>query len=168
MKRILIQFTQREAHPAIQFIKYGIAGGVATASHIVLFFLLSIWVFPAMLSDTGVDAMIVQFLGVEMVEIEESVRQRNFMINNLLAFLFSNLVAYLINFHWVFHPGRHRRSIEVALFLTVSTVSLFVGIQIGLLIMQFFNATTTVSQAGNVIASVMINFVCRKYIVFKG
>ncbi len=168
MKHILIQFTQREAHPAIQFIKYGIAGGIATASHIILFFILSIWFFPAMLAETGLDAMIIQFLGVEMAEVEETVRQRNFMVNNLLAFLFSNVVAYLINFHWVFKPGRHRRSIEVGLFLGVSTISLFVGVQIGLLIMQFFNATTTVSQAGNVVAAVMINFVCRKYIVFKG
>ena len=30
MKHILKQFFQREAHPIIQFIKYGIAGGLAT------------------------------------------------------------------------------------------------------------------------------------------
>jgi putative flippase GtrA len=168
MKHILDQFTRREAHPAIQFIKYGIAGGLATVTHVSIFFMLSIWVFPALLAESGLDALIIQFLGVEMPEIEEATRQRNFAINNWLAFIAGNIVAYLINFHWVFKPGRHRRSVEISLFLVVSTVSLFVGIQIGLLIMQFFDATTTVSQAGNVIAAVMLNFVCRKFIVFKG
>ena len=167
IKEVIAQFLRREAHPAIQFVKYGIAGGIATVTHIVAFFALSLWVFPAMLPDTGVDAILVRWLNVEMPILDEAVRQRHFMINNGLAFLLSNLVAYLINFHWVFHPGRHRRHVEIALFLVVSAVSLVIGVQIGVLIIRFLGATTTLSQLGNIVAAVLINYVCRKYIIFK-
>jgi putative flippase GtrA len=168
LRRLGAQFTGREAHPSIQFIKYGIAGGLATFTHVAAFFTLSLWVFPAMLADTGLDALLVDWLGLDLPAVAESLRRRNFFINNALAFLLSNLVAYLINFHWVFHPGRHRRHVEIALFLLVSAGSLLVGIQIGLALMRWFEATTTLSQICNIAASVMINFVCRKYLVFKG
>lgn len=166
-RRLVVQFVSREAHPTIQFVKYGIAGGLATGAHIVVFFVLSIWIFPALLADQGVDAMLVRWLGVDVPVMEEGVRARNFVINNLIAFLFGNAVAYLINFHWVFTPGRHRRIIEVTLFLIISAIAMLVGVQIGVLIIQFFGATTTVSQLGNIIAAVLINYICRKYIVFK-
>lgn len=162
------QFFQREAHPVVQFIKYGIAGAIATGTHILTFFVLSLWVFPAMLADTGVDAMLINWLGIDMPELAAATRQRNFIINNLLAFLLGNVVAYGLNFYWVFHPGRHRRHIEITLFLVVSAISLAVGVQIGVWIMRVFGATTTVAQLGNIIAAVMINYVCRKYFVFKG
>jgi len=168
MKHILVQFTRREAHPFIQFLKYGIAGGLATVAHMSVFFIFALFVFPALLADKGIDQWLVNFFGVDMPLMEEGLRKRNFMINNLIGFVFGNLVAYLINFHWVFQPGRHARHVEVILFLVVSTVAMFVGMQIGVMIIHFTGATTTLSQIGNVFAAVMINFVCRKYFVFKG
>ncbi len=161
------QFLRREAHPVIQFVKYGIAGGVATGTQVLVFFALSLWVWPAMLADTGIDALLVNWLGVEMVEISPALRQRNFVINNVLAFVLANVVAYGLNVYWVFHPGRHRRHVEMALFFIVSAVSMGIGVQIGVGIMRLFQATTTVAQIGNVLAAVLINFVCRKYFVFK-
>lgn len=167
MKRLLIQFTQREAHPAIQFIKYGIAGGVATATHQIIFFVLSFTLFPAM-GTTGLDAIIAEFLRLSVEEVPQNVAQLNFVINNTIGFVIANFVAYFINFYWVFHPGRHSRTIEITLFFIVSIFSFFVGTLIGVVIMQFFEGGTVISQVGNVFSAVMINFVCRKYIVFKG
>lgn len=167
MKDIIQQFTRREAHVSIQFIKYGIGGVIATGTHLVVFFACSLWLFPALLPDKNPDAYLVQFFNVDVPAMEESVRQLYFKINNGIAFLFSNLVAYLINFHWVFHPGRHRRSVEVTLFFIVSIVSLVVGVQFGVILMRYLEMTTTLSQFGNIIAAVMINFICRKFIVFQ-
>ncbi len=164
---LLRQFLQREAHPLVQFIKYGIAGVVATGTHILVFFVLALWVFPAMLADTGVDAWLINLLDIDMPELDAATRQRNFILNNVIAFLLANVVAYGLNFYWVFHPGRHRRHVEIALFLIVSAISLVVGVQIGVVIIRVFHATTTVAQLGNIIAAVMINYVCRKFIIFK-
>ena len=44
MKRILAQINRRDAHPAIQFIKYALCGGVATAVDFLLFFFISIFI----------------------------------------------------------------------------------------------------------------------------
>ena len=41
------------SHPVVQFIKYGIAGGIATAVDIGLFYFLSLKVFPALEPDTA-------------------------------------------------------------------------------------------------------------------
>lgn len=167
MKRLLIQFTQREAHPAIQFIKYGIAGGIATGTHQVIFFGLALTVLPAM-GTTGLDAWLTELLRVEVDPIPAETMQLHYVINNVIGFVIANFVAYFINFHWVFHPGRHSRAIEVTLFFIVSIVSFLVGTLIGVLIMQVMGGAAVVSQIGNIFAAVMINFVCRKYIVFKG
>lgn len=167
MKRLLIQFTQREAHPAIQFIKYGIAGGIATATHQIIFFFLSLTVLPAM-GTTGLDGWILDFLNMEVVEVPPRTAQLHYVINNVIGFTLANFVAYIINFHWVFHPGRHSRAIEITLFFIVSIVSFLVGTLIGVMIMQYFAGATVISQICNVFAAVMINYVCRKYIVFKG
>ena len=48
MKRILKQFFQRDAHPFVQFIKYGVCGGAATAVDMAIFFLFAWLVFPAL------------------------------------------------------------------------------------------------------------------------
>ncbi len=167
MKRLLIQFTQREAHPAIQFIKYGIAGGLATAAHQLVFFTLSFTLLPAM-GTTGLDAWVAEFLKLTVQEVPQRVAQLNYVINNILGFVVGNFVAYFINFYWVFHPGRHSRTIEITLFFVVSIISFLVGTFIGVIIMQYSSGAAIVSQIGNIFAAVMINYVCRKYIVFKG
>ncbi len=167
MKRLLIQFTQRDAHPAIQFIKYGIAGGIATATHQIIFFSLALTVLPAM-GTTGLDAWLTGFLGVEIDPLPPQTVQLHYVINNVIGFVIANFVAYFINFHWVFHPGRHSRTIEVTLFFIVSIVSFLVGTLIGVMIMQVMGGAAVISQVCNIFAAVMINYVCRKYIVFKG
>jgi putative flippase GtrA len=168
IKKLWLHLRRRDVHPALQFFKYGIAGCFATVAHVSVFFFCSLWVFPALLADQGLDQWIVELFGVDMPVMEESLRKRNFLINNIIAFLFGNVVAYWINFHWVFQPGRHRRHVEVTLFLIVSAVAMFAGVQLGVLIIHFTGATTTLSQVGNILAAILINFVCRKYIVFKG
>lgn len=163
MKSILKQFTQREAHPLIQFIKYGICGVAATAVDVLFFYALSWKVFQALSPDD----MVVRVLGLEAPAIDEAVRSRHFVINSALAFVFSNLTAYLLNFFWVFHPGRHKRHVEIALFYLVSITSIALGTGLGWAMISFLGLTTTASYLGKLIASLMINFAGRKFLVFE-
>lgn len=163
MKHIVKQFFQREAHPLVQFIKYGICGGVATLVDVLIFYFLAWKVFQAV-NDTDIVA---QLLGWDVPVIDEAVRSRNFVINSCIAFIFSNLTAYLLNFYWVFHPGRHKRHVEIGLFYLVSVVSIALGTFLGWVMITVFGMSTTASYLGKMIASLLINFVCRKYIVFK-
>lgn len=164
IKALFRQFTQREAHPLVQFVKYGIAGGIATLVDMAIFYFLSWQVLQAL----NADDIVVRLLHLDVPAIDNALRSRNFVINSGIAFIFSNLTAYFINFHWVFHPGRHSRHVEVALFYAVSLVSVFIGVGLGWGMIHFFQLSTTSSFLGKMFASLMINYVCRKYIIFKG
>lgn len=160
----LQQFLQREAGPLVQFIKYAIAGGVATAVDMFAFFLLAWLVFPA-LRDNDPVAM---RLGLKLRPVAEEDRSRRFVICTILAFILSNLTAYLINIAWVFTPGRHPWFVEVALFYAVSGISIAIGTALGWSMIRFLHLSTSFSYAGKLFASLMINYVCRKYFVFQG
>lgn len=164
MKQILKQFMQRESSPFIQFIKYAMAGGVATAVDVVVFYLLAWKVFPAL----GQSDPLVQLLGLRVEVISETLRSMNYLIDKAVTFLFSNFTAYIINILWVFKSGRHSRWVELGLFYLVSIISFTLGTFIGWVLIRWFGFSTTVAYLANMIASLMINFVCRKYIIFKG
>jgi len=164
VRKILAQFMQREAHPVIQFIKYGIAGAAATAVDILIFYFLAWRLLPALTSDD----FMVRLLGITPVGIGEAVRSRNFVIDSGIAFIFSNLTAYLINIFWVFESGRHKRHVEIALFYLVSVTSIVVGTLLGWSLIRFWGITTSASYLAKMVAAVLINYVCRKFLVFKG
>lgn len=164
MKRLIRQFMQREAHPVIQFIKYGMAGGIATAVDIAVFFSMCLWVLPAI----GQGDLITKVFPIQPPEITEAVRANRFVINTIVAFLFSNLTAYIINIAWVFHPGKHKWYIEMGLFYMVSGISIFVGTGIGWLAITFIGLGTTYTFITKAVASLLINYVCRKFIIFNG
>ena len=164
MKRILKQFFQREAHPVVQFIKYGIAGGLATAVDVAVFYFLSWKVFPALTADDAV----VKLLDIPITVVDEVTRSRRYLLNKAITFLFSNFTAYIVNILWVFEPGKYKKWVEVALFYVVSIFSFALGTFLGWFVIKFFGMTTTAAYVANMFASVMINYACRKYWVFKG
>src|ERR1035437_5999692 len=102
MAGIWKQFTQRKASPLIQFIKYAICGGGAVTVHVIVFFLLAWLIIPAL----NAEDILVKLCHLSCAPISDAIRARNAMINNVLAFLLSNLVAYILNIIWVFESGR--------------------------------------------------------------
>ena len=90
------------------------------------------------------------------------------MLDNLVAFLFSNLTAYLLNIFWVFRAGRHHWFIEIGLFYLVSGTSVVVGGALMGYLIHHFGLVTTQAFGANVLASALINFGLRKYVIFKG
>lgn len=188
MKILAAQFFRRKAHPAVQFLKYGISGGIATVVDVAVFFLLALYVFPALLPDDRL-LVVLDWLYQRLAEaapgvdegswwyavshfdvdpIEEGLRRRNYIINSFLAFLLSNLVAYVLNRYWVFTPGRHRRRVEIAMFYGVSAISFVLGVGLGWGLIAFGGVGTTDAKIANIAAAVLVNFVCRKYWVFRG
>ena len=128
MANLLQRFLRRETHPLVQFIKYGLAGGIATVVDIVLFYVLALKVFPALTSDDK----IVTLLHLNIQPVEETVRSYHYVLTRALGFLFSNFTAYITNVLWVFQPGKHSRAKEIALFYAVSGIS-FVEVNPGAL-----------------------------------
>ena len=165
MQNLIRQFRGKEHGAFVQFIKYGIAGGLATAVHIGCFYIMAGFILRALTAD---DPM-VKFIGLPiMEEADEAARSRLAVINNFVAFLFSNFAGYIINVKWVFEGGRHQKHVEMLLFFVVSGTSVAIGSAITYALIEWYDFTTTVGFVANVVASVLINYVMRKFVIFKG
>ena len=157
------QFMGRTAGPLIQFIKYGISGGLATVVHIFLFYIFAGFVFPAFTESD----LAVKYLGLPAADIAESLRARNATIDNIIVFFFSNMVAYILNILWVFESGRHNRFVEILLFYAVSGVSAIVSNPIMYFIIRRYGITTTIAFGVCIVVSVLVNYAMRKFVIFK-
>lgn len=164
MQEIIQQFFQRDAGPVIQFIKYAIGGGIATMVDILIFYTVAWKLIPALREDDP----IVKRLKIKVQPITEEQRSFRFIVVTGIAFFFSNLTAYFLSIYWVFQPGKHAWYIELLLFYAVSGISIFLGTFIGWALIKWFHLSTTASYVSKMMASLLINFVCRKFIIFKG
>jgi putative flippase GtrA len=164
VRDILKQFTGREHTPVVQFIKYAICGGIATVVHISLFYACAYKLLPALSAQDPV----ARVLHLTVVPVSDAIRARNSMLDNGVAFVFSNLTAYLLNIFWVFKAGRHHWLLEIGLFYLVSGISTLLGSSLMGWLINHFGIVTTLAFGANLVTSLMINFVLRKYVIFKG
>ena len=165
---LLEQFKGRDAGPVVQFIKYGIAGGLATAVCIGTFYLMSFFVLNALNADDAVVKVLQRFIDFGVEPLADGARARNAAINNSVAFVVSNCVCYLINIAWVFKPGKHHWAVELGLFYLVSGVSFGLGTGIQTWLIYQFGFQTTLAFGANLITALLINYAMRKFVIFKG
>ena len=90
------------------------------------------------------------------------------MKGNDVAFIVSNLVAYLLNIYWVFVPGRYYWMIEIGLFYLVSGAAIVMGTALMGLLIRRFGMLTTYAFGANILAALMINYAMRKFFIFNG
>ena len=161
---LIEQFMGRDASPLIQFIKYAIAGGIATAVHITVFHICAWKLFPALQEQDWA----VKLLGLRVAPEDDRLRSRNSMIDNGIAFLFSNMTAYLVNIFWVFEPGRYHWLVEVGLFYAVSGVSVVIGTALMGWLIRRYGMTTTYAFITNLVSALLINYAMRRIVIFNG
>jgi len=162
MRHILKQFTQREAHVSIQFVKYAIAGGIATLVDMLTFFLAAWLLVPALKPDE----LLVKLFHIGVPPISDALRSQHYAVDIAIAFVVSNTTCYVIDALWVFHPGRHSRWLEFTLFTSVSLTSTAVGAGLGWVLIRTFGLGTASAYGAKMAASLAINFVGRKFFVF--
>lgn len=188
MFRFLKTLAEDKSNPALQFIKYGLCGGVATLVDLIVFFVLATVVVqavqpsdPLLVLWAGIHDQLVRFLPsladttwlascfhFDLPVMDEDRRLVTFIIDKTIAFLFSNTTAYVTNVLWVFKAGRHSRRKEVFLFTAVSGTSYLVGLFLTYILIHHFGLPSSITYGALVVASVLINYVCRKYVIFKG
>lgn len=147
----------RDAHPLLQFMKYGLCGVAAAVTHNGVMIALSLTLYPAgkgMLVDGQV--------------ISEALRSHNLVLNNAIAWPFGTLVAYWLNIAFVFTPGRHSKWMEMVLFWIISAIGFFPGAFVVHWMAEGLGLPSTISQLGFIFTSVLVNFLCRKFVIFKG
>jgi len=126
---------------------------------------LVVWLlFPA-LTESDV---LVRLFNLNIVVVPEYLRTINFCLANVIAFMLSNLTAYILNVLFVFKAGRHSRRKELGLFYLVSAISVGLGVGIGALLIQGFGLSTSFSYVVKAVSSVLINYAARKFFIFHG
>jgi putative flippase GtrA len=158
------QFLGRDAGPVVQFIKYAIGGGIATAVHIFIFHLFAWRLFPALQENDWA----VKIFKLKMDRENDALRSRNSMIDNGIAFIFSNLAAYLVNIYWVFHGGKHSFWVEIGMFYAVSGVSMVIGTSLMGYLIRRYGVRTTYAFLCNLVTALLINYAMRKFVIFNG
>lgn len=167
MKKHIHFFLTDKDNPLLQFIKYGMCGGIATVVDMAVFFLFAWLVFPA-LTESDPFAKLLDIFDWDIRMVSETVHLRNYWIDKVVCFIFSNLTAYVLNVLFVFKAGKHKRHHELMLFYAVSTVAFFLGTIAGDLLIRFCGFETTYSYGAAMVASVLVNYAGRKLFIFHG
>lgn len=167
MKTLISTFLNDKDNHFVQFIKYGLSGGLATVVDMSVFFLFAWLVIPA-LTDSDPFTKLLGLMNLDIREVSEAVRLRNYWIDKVVAFIFSNFTAYILNVLFVFKAGKHKRHHELFLFYAVSTVAFFLGTLAGDLLIRFAGLDTTYSYVCAAIAALLINYTGRKFFIFHG
>jgi len=161
---LIKQLTSKEHGPGVQFLKYAVAGGIATVVHIFIFYTLAYKFIPALAPDDILSRLIT----IPPHGLTDGVRSLHAAIDNFCAFMVSNTVVYVINIRWVFEAGRHSRFKEVAMFFAVSGFSVLIGTGLQTLLIGEFGLGTSYAFFINAGVCLLINYAARKFFIFKG
>lgn len=142
-------FHSKDAPFVVQFAKYGFCGVVATLAHTAAAWWFSRHWYPA-------------FAGAS-----DDVLKWNQIYANLWALPIGNVVAYATNVLWVFTGGRHNRWKEFGLFTLINVVSGVAGILAGPFLRNALQTGWWVAQVMLIVTSALVNFICRKFLVFR-
>lgn len=148
---ILRLFHSREAPPVIQFLKYGLSGVGAVSVHVAVYLAL-IRLFWPHLGDHTMDPWL---------------RAKATFLPTAIAFLISNAFAYWLNMKWVFTPGRHSPVREFLFFTFVNMPGALTGTLAQTALVYFLHWPPWAALAGFILPNVLINFICRKFFIFK-
>jgi putative flippase GtrA len=194
IKTILSRIRERRVPGLIQFAVYAMCGGLATVFFLGFVVLLSKTLFPAyegmrVTTDptlvlgihvsafghgTGFDMMAwpansspdhSQLIASDAIG--NKIRAANLLINNIIGFLIANVVAYITNILFVFKGGRHHPALEFVYFTLISGIAFVISQAAGPWLVNRFGIPTNLAILSNVLTSMLLNFVCRKFFVFK-
>jgi putative flippase GtrA len=148
LKTIIAKFNERETHPVIQFIKYGVCGALATVIFSIVYLVMTHF-FP----------------GDPHAETWEKFRET--LLPTAVAFCFANAVVYWLNTRWVFVQGRHSPLMEFLWFTMVNMPGAVGGALVQGLLVSHYGWTKPAALFGFLVPNILINYVCRKFFIFK-
>lgn len=175
---------ERDRPWTVQLVVYGFCGSLATLVSVGQVVLLSKNVLPAyegMLIDP--QNVIIRFLSAwwpgqgyadlvaKAVEngsvLSDELRAIHLFVNNTIAFVTTNFFVYFINVLLVFKRGRHHPWIEFFWFTLINGISFGLSQIAGPWLVHRFGVMTNIAIFTNAVFAAAINFVARKFFVFK-
>lgn len=157
LRTIFTRIRERDLPWILQLGVYGFCGILATVVGVGTIVILSKTIIPAY------EGML-----VDGVPISKELRAKNLLINNTISFLLTNFFVYFMNVLLVFKRGRHKPWVEFLFFTLINGISFLISQAAGPLLVKHFNLPTNIAIFSNTVAAALINFVARKFFVFKG
>lgn len=159
-------FLKGKESPFAQMVKYVMCGGLSVVVDQATFYLLAWLAWPCLRSSDPV-ARLIEWAGFSIQFPSETKLEQNYWIIKGICFLFSNAMVYILNVLFVFKTGRHRKAVEILLFFG-SSLFQFIFIWFGGVLITEFNWEVTYSNITMLLTSMMLNYIVRKKVVFKG
>ncbi len=147
----------------LQIVRYGIVGVASTLVQMAVFYLLA----STCLKCLGPDDLMVRHLGLPSVFIGDGARALRAGIAQSAGFTVANAFCWIMSRKYVFVPGRHSWPVELALFFSVSLMAFAVGVALQSIAIDWLGWQTTVAAMLEVASALSINFIIRKFYVFK-
>ena len=158
-------FLQHKDCVYTQAIKYIFCGGISVVVDQAVFYLLAWLVLPILPPDDPFSKFIGLF-GFHVRNIDQDRFYLNYWMIKAICFIASNTVVYLLNVLFVFRSGRHKRSVEIAMFFGFSLLQFFY-IWLGGVLMTQYAWKPTYANISMLILGIITNYIARKKIVFK-
>ena len=137
---------------------------ISTPVKIFIFYMLAWKAFPALQTGDPVAAL----LGISVTHISIATRSFNSMICYSIAFVCANFVSYTVNAVWVFESGRHRRLVEIGLFLISSGATLVITTSLIGTVIRYLGVHTSYVFFFTILITPIPNCWIRKFFIFKG
>jgi len=162
--RLVRRFLSHDSGPFAQFVKYGVIGVLSTCVQMIGFYLLA----ATCLKCLGADDWAVRFLGLPSVEVSDGVRAFRAAVATAGGFTVANIFCWMMNRLFVFKPGKFRWYVEFLMFFGVAALATVVALGVQSLLIKYFGMMTTAAVIVEVVASFLMNFFVRKFVIFKG
>jgi putative flippase GtrA len=91
-----------------------------------------------------------------------------FVLASLAGFLAADVVTYATNVTWVFEGGRHHPVREFLLFTAFASIGFSVGVLVGVREVLHGSGSSWMGSLILVLVAAGVNFVTRKFLVFRG
>ena len=162
--RMVRRFLSHDSGPFAQFVKYGAIGVLSTCVQMIGFYLLA----GTCLKCLGADDWAVRFLGIPSVEVSDGLRAFRAAVATAGGFTVANIFCWIMNRLFVFKPGKFRWYVEFLMFFGVAALATVVALGVQSLLIRYFGMMTTAAVIVEVVASFLMNFFVRKFVIFKG
>ena len=160
----LRRFLSHDSGPFAQFVKYGAIGVAATIVQMTVFYLLASTICRCL----GPDDWAVKWFGLPAVELSRFVRGLRFAVDTALGFTVANVFCWLMNRAFVFRPGKFVWYKEFGMFFGAATGAMVLATGLAWVLINWIGLQTTAAVIIEVVVSFLVNFVARKFFIFKG
>ena len=148
-----------------QLFKYGVIGVLSTLVQTGVFYTLAC----SCLKCLKTDDVAVRFLGLTpAIGIDDTTRSLYFAAATAIGFVLANIFCWVLNRKFVFTPGKYRWYVEFALFFSAAATATVIAISLSSLLIGYLGLMTSLAVIIEVVTSFIINFIVRKFFIFKG